>query len=58
MRTTCLVIPAAKVSTRAVEIDNIVAWAAENNLRLTESKCKEVREVEIDNIVAWGRRIT
>ena len=35
-----LVMPAAKVSTRAAEIDNIVAWAAENNLRLNKSKSK------------------
>jgi len=39
---TYLVIPAAKVSTRAAEIDEIVAWAAENNLRLNKSKSKEV----------------
>jgi len=32
---TYLVIPAANVRTRATEIDNIVAWVAEN-LRLSE----------------------
>jgi len=36
------VIPAAKIITMAAEIDNSVTWAAENNLRLNKSKCKEV----------------
>jgi len=35
------VIPAAKVTTRAAEIDNIVALAAENNLRLNKSKTRK-----------------
>jgi len=33
-----LVIPAASVSTRSAKTDNIVAWAAQNNLRLNTSK--------------------
>jgi len=36
------VIPAAQVGARAAEIDSIVAWAAENNLRLNKSKSKKV----------------
>jgi len=39
---TYLVISAANISTRAAEIDNIAAWAAENNLKLNKSKSKEV----------------
>ena len=34
---TYLVIPAAKVNTRTAEINNIEAWAAENNLRLNKA---------------------
>ena len=39
---TYLVIPAAKVNTRTAEINNIEAWAAENNLRLNKAKSREV----------------
>jgi len=37
-----LVISAANISTRTTEIDNVAAWAAENNLRLNKSKSKKV----------------
>jgi len=37
-----LVIPVAKVSTRAAEINNTVARAAQNNLRPNKSKSKEI----------------
>jgi len=39
---TYLVISAAKVNTRTAELENIVAWATENNLKLNKSKSKEV----------------
>ena len=39
---TYLVIPAANVSSRGAEIDNIAAWAAENNFTVNKSKSKEV----------------
>jgi len=39
---TYLVISAANISTRAAEIDNIAAWAAENNRKLEKSKSKKV----------------
>ena len=39
---TNLVIPTANISTRAAEIGNIAAWAAENNLKLNKSKSNEV----------------
>jgi len=45
---TLLVICAANISTRAAEIDNIAAWAAENNFKLNKSKSKEV--LFLDNI--------
>jgi len=39
---TYLVISAANISTRAVEIDDIATRSAENNLKLNKSKSKEV----------------
>jgi len=50
---TYLVIPAAKVSTEAAEVNSIVAWAAENNLRTNQSLRKsEQNRTEIRLLAA------
>jgi len=37
-----MVIPAANISTRSAEIDTVAAVAAENNLKMSKSKSKDV----------------
>ena len=39
---TYLVVPAKCTDSRAVELDNIAAWAAKNNLQLNKLKTQEV----------------
>jgi len=39
---TYLVVPASNSSSRLLEIDHILTWAAENNLMLNRSKSKEI----------------
>ena len=39
---TYLVVPAVNADSRAAELDNIVAWATANNLKLNKLKTKEV----------------
>jgi hypothetical protein len=39
---TYLVVPADCVDSRSVELDNIEAWATENNLKLNKLKTREI----------------
>ena len=44
---TYVIIPAVNIHTRAAEIENIEAWARNNNLTLNRTKTKEVMKCDV-----------